>query len=379
MTAIGEKLKTTRESRGLTLDQVAAETNIARRYLDALENEDFSIFPGDAYIVGFLRNYSEYLGLDPQGMLQAFRGIRIQEQPVPIEKLLPSRKMPLWPLIVMGLALVAGLSAFLFITYVPINARADNVAIVQREPTEYSMESQTFERRLFKGDTVFIKSAQGSYRIALTAIHDQVVMDTPAGSIPFMLGEEASVDLDKTAKVSMRVFVSDFQKNDPAKGAMVRFSISPVSAEPASIVQTATAADPTKPAAATTAVGGQSTNPAPADRPATQESVIFSGRRSPHPFIVNVTFRNYAMFRHEIDRGEREERYYHRGDQITTTANNTAKIWTSNAGANKVTIQASGGASADLELGQPGEVAVKQIRWVQLEDGTWNLNVYNVN
>jgi cytoskeleton protein RodZ len=85
------------------------------------------------------------------------------------------------------------------------------------------------------------------------------------------------------------------------------------------------------------------------------------------------------MFRHEVDRGEREERYYHRGDQITTTANNTAKIWTSNAAASKLTIQASGGASADIELGQAGEVAVKQIRWVQLDDGTWNLNVFNLN
>jgi hypothetical protein len=116
-----------------------------------------------------------------------------------------------------------------------------------------------------------------------------------------------------------------------------------------------------------------------ADRPTSQEAVIFSGKRSPHPFVVNVTFRNYAMFRHEIDRKDREERYYHKGEQISVTANNSAKLWTSNAAACKLTIQASGGQSADVELGSPGEVAVKQIRWTQADDSTWTLGLFDVN
>ena len=100
---------------------------------------------------------------------------------------------------------------------------------------------------------------------------------------------------------------------------------------------------------------GQAASP---ERPATQESIVFSSKRSPYPFVLNVTFRNYAMFRHEIDRHDREERYYHKGDQISVTANNSAKLWTSNAAACKLTIQASGGQTADVELGLPGEVAV---------------------
>ena len=38
-----------------------------------------------------------------------------------------------------------------------------------------------------------------------------------------------------------------------------------------------------------------------------------------------------------------------------------------------------GHVSVDVELGSPGEVAVKQVRWVQVDDGTWSLGVYNVN
>lgn len=367
MTAIGEQLRAAREARGLSLDQVADETNIAKRYLGAMEEENFSVFPGDPYIIGFLRNYAEYLGLDAAGLLQAFRGIRIQEQPIPIEKLLPSRKMPLWPFVAIGLAVVLGLGAYLFFSYAPTVPVVDS-ATTTAEPNQYTMAGPNFERRLYVGDTVLVEARSKTYRLLVSSIKERVGIETPAGTMNFMLGEEITIDLDKADQARLQVFVSDFQKNEAAKGAMIRFrnpdSLASTEAESPGAAPETTVAEPA------------STVP---DRPATQESVVFSGRRSPHPFILNVTFRNYAMFRHEVDRGEREERYYHRGDQITTTANNTAKIWSSNAAASKLTIQASGGASVDIELGQAGEVAVKQIRWVQLDDGTWNLNVYNLN
>ena len=53
MNAIGEQFKAAREARGLSLDQVADETNIAKRFISAMEAEDFSVFPGDPYIIGF--------------------------------------------------------------------------------------------------------------------------------------------------------------------------------------------------------------------------------------------------------------------------------------------------------------------------------------
>jgi len=59
--SLGDKLKSTRERKGYSYDFVGKETNIARRYLEAMENEDFSQFPGESYLLGFLRNYGEYL------------------------------------------------------------------------------------------------------------------------------------------------------------------------------------------------------------------------------------------------------------------------------------------------------------------------------
>ena len=91
MSPIGETLRAAREEKGLNLDRVAEETNIAKRYLAALEAEDFTVFPGDSYAIGFLRNYAEYLGLTADDLVATFKNMRIQEQPVPIQELIPKR------------------------------------------------------------------------------------------------------------------------------------------------------------------------------------------------------------------------------------------------------------------------------------------------
>ncbi len=377
--AIGEQLRTAREARGLTIDYVADETNIAKRYIAAMEDEDFSVFPGEPYIIGFLRNYAEYLGLESASIVQAFRGIRIQEQPVPIQELLRPKRRPIWPFVAVGALAALGVAGFLILRLAPDESADDEPALTRAEPVEHQFDATVLETRLYPGDTLLVPYSGDVYRLVLTGIDDRVAIETPVGVSRFMLGEEGAIDLDKDNQAELYAFIVDFQKNDESRGAMIRFKAAAALAGELPSAADQGAAEAADSGAASAAAPVVAAAPAGAERPSTQESIIFSGKRSPHPFVVNVTFRNYAMFRHEIDRKDREERYYHKGDQISVTANNSAKLWASNAAACKLTIQASGGQSADVELGAPGEVAVKQIRWSQAEDGTWSLGVYNVN
>ncbi|GAB1456782.1 MAG: helix-turn-helix domain-containing protein [Spirochaetia bacterium] len=380
--AIGEQLKTAREARGLSIEYVADETNIARRYISAMENEDFSVFPGEPYIIGFLRNYAEYLGLESAAIIQAFRGIRIQEQPAPIQELLQPKKAPLWPFIVAGSVLVLGVASFLILR--GLNAK-NNSAIPEManvDPVKHTLTSSTFEKRLYEGDSLLVPYSGDTYKLSLVTIDDRVAIETPFGVSRFMLGEEGSIDLDKDNQPELIAFIVDFQKNEASKGAVVRFKAAGALASAMQASTSDSTQDPARPSPIAGSGAVEQASPIPiasGDRPTTQESLVFSGKRSPHPFVINVTFRSYAMFRHEIDRKDREERYYNKGDQISVTANNSAKLWTSNAAACKLTIQASGGQSSDVELGVPGEVAVKQIRWTQGDDGSWSLGVYDVN
>ena len=91
MESIGDKLRSQREQKGYSIEQIARDTNIAKRYLEALEVEDFTVFPGDPYLIGFLRNYSDYLGIDPEEMVSLYKNFQIQSQPVPMDELLVSK------------------------------------------------------------------------------------------------------------------------------------------------------------------------------------------------------------------------------------------------------------------------------------------------
>lgn len=66
MADLGNWLVRAREARGLTLEDAERDTRISRRYLQALEEEKFDVIPAPVYARGFLRSYSQYLGLDPQ-------------------------------------------------------------------------------------------------------------------------------------------------------------------------------------------------------------------------------------------------------------------------------------------------------------------------
>jgi cytoskeletal protein RodZ len=69
MSTVGEQLLQARESRQLTIGQVAEITKIRSDHLRALEEGNYSIFAAPVYIRGFVRTYSTLLKLDvPQVM-----------------------------------------------------------------------------------------------------------------------------------------------------------------------------------------------------------------------------------------------------------------------------------------------------------------------
>lgn len=69
---LGRKLKEARESRGLSLKEVEEATKIRKKYLQALEEEDFKIIPGRTYARGFVKNYSNFLHLETNELLEEF-------------------------------------------------------------------------------------------------------------------------------------------------------------------------------------------------------------------------------------------------------------------------------------------------------------------
>jgi hypothetical protein len=120
---IGNSLREARERQGLGYPEVELATKIRAKYIRALEEEDFTSLPGDAYIRGFLRTYADYLGLDGEIYVDEYasrfitswrdelparperRRIRTHERPLPRRTVL------------LALAAVAGVAALVFVAF----------------------------------------------------------------------------------------------------------------------------------------------------------------------------------------------------------------------------------------------------------------------
>jgi cytoskeleton protein RodZ len=72
MPALGERFRTAREARGLTLSDVAEHIRIRSVYLAAIEDENWSAIGAPVYVRGFLRTYARFLGLDSEEIVGEF-------------------------------------------------------------------------------------------------------------------------------------------------------------------------------------------------------------------------------------------------------------------------------------------------------------------
>lgn len=70
---VGKILAQARSQRGLTLEDCERDTRISKRYLDALEREDWDVFPAPVYSRAFLRTYAQYLGQDATELMRVFK------------------------------------------------------------------------------------------------------------------------------------------------------------------------------------------------------------------------------------------------------------------------------------------------------------------
>ena len=68
----GALIRRMRERKGLSLDDVASSTRIARRYLEAIEADEFSRLPAATFVRGYLRSLARLLEVDPERLSSGY-------------------------------------------------------------------------------------------------------------------------------------------------------------------------------------------------------------------------------------------------------------------------------------------------------------------
>jgi len=87
MKDIGNFLRERREARGISLIEVEKDLKIRKKYLQALEEGNVDAIPGKTYLIGYLRNYSKYLGIDEENINQIIQTYNnLEKRKVSLEK-----------------------------------------------------------------------------------------------------------------------------------------------------------------------------------------------------------------------------------------------------------------------------------------------------
>ena len=118
MARLGDALRLQREQMGVTMEQAAEDTRIRVKFLQAIESGDYQSLPGTVYTKGFLRNYAQYLDLDPEEMVALYTGERGGADPArsfaPMKPLV-KRSFIFTPTVLVPVVVLAGI--LLFIVY----------------------------------------------------------------------------------------------------------------------------------------------------------------------------------------------------------------------------------------------------------------------
>ena len=362
MESYGELLRKARLEQNLDIEKVAREILIEQRYLQGLEDEDSSVFSGEAYMMGFLRNYSNYLGLDTELILKLYNNKKIQESPVPEGLIAKHRPRWLVPTVIASLVFILGVIATVLILLLTKKNTEDNSAVVissNAKSKQYELDNTKFTQRLYKGDQILVPSDDGSIVLTVRDTLSSFGLETPAGVFYTDLSEESEIDVDGDSVADIIVYVSDISYTDVDRGVEVSIlmrhdkssSFDEVNVEEIPFITEINSKHPQK--------------------------IILEDNRA-YPFTINASFRGTCLFRTKVDNAASNEIFFNRGEVFTANPHNGIRLWISNSNTVKFTIIADS-KTFDLDIGPAGQVLVEDIKWIKDTDGKYKLVIIELD
>lgn len=372
MDLFGDKLREIRMEKKLSIDQVARETKISKKYLDAIEENDFSIFPSETYLIGFLRSYTEYLGLDSSKYITQYKNYKIQEQPIPINELLDIKKKIhpalLVLLIIVGVGIVAAASIFGYRYFMnkPVAAAVQEVLPKKEESTDTENKNYYFKDEIntewfSRNDKIVFPLGNQEYTIRVLDIGNTVkLMIDDKTEAELNRKGQITIDFNDDKNADMRIVLNTIEEKEGRKQVYlglykITTAVTGIITNTAEKISPGTDSDSTQ-------TNRTDTSAIPITGGADATTIYES--RIAEPFVINITFNSECLFRYFADNRERKEQFFTKDQKINDiNVSRNIRLWLSNAGSAKVRI-----AGKDVILGRAGQVVTKFIQWRRDEE-----------
>ena len=368
MESFGNILAETREKKQLSYENVEAETKIMKRYLEALESEQLDVFSGETYILGFLRNYSDYLGCDTNHLISLYHAKILQETPIP-EGLLKIRKSTVFivSMVVLGLVGVAGLVFLGIWGFGKIKeqrlANSPVISLAQEIGKTYTVTTEPLKQRVYEGDIISVDAGDKELSVSVEKTLETLSLRTPIGVQIVELGENLDIDIDGDGYADVSLYLSDISHTDSSLGAEIRMLKKDIPVSEVAVDET----------------GILSVS----EINASSDQIVLVKTNRALPFTITGNFRGACLLRYQ-DRSnpsafkDSVEDFYANGDKLVYTASSSLRLWISNALTVKLQVQVDT-QTTDIAFGKAGQVVVEDIRWIKESDGTYKLVVMQVD
>jgi cytoskeleton protein RodZ len=410
MESYGEKLKRARTEKKYSLEQAAQETHISKRFIEAMEEENTSVFPAETYLLGFLRNYSEYLSINADEIITLYKNIKIQEQPIPMDELLHGKSNPVPVLLILiiiaGAALLGfgGFFAFQYFTNQQSTetARADTpdtesteeqtstTAIQDRKGEEFDFTGGVMSQPFSINDSININFENRIYRITVSDIADKATITLPDKTIKLNLLDPYNLDVNNDTESDIELVLTDIDSINNEKRVIMRITeigTLAINIDEQLALQNQDEEDQetTEDIEETTEDTEQNESSENQETETTHDNVITTDTNRQivlnssriKSFTLNVNFTGNCFVRYIVDGKNRSEHFYQKNDPslVIDTARSSIRLSLSNAGAVDADIDGT-----QLSLGGQGQVATTQIEWIKNPNsGDYELVVFSVD
>ncbi|OHD54527.1 MAG: hypothetical protein A2Y33_05015 [Spirochaetes bacterium GWF1_51_8] len=204
--SLGEYLQEARKQKGISVDEIVRETNISKKYLESLEMNDLSVFPGETYILGFLATYADTLELDRNTVISIYKRQMRIEQDAPIEQLVgitPKKKSSAPQIDFKSLGIIGGilgglLLLILIISNIKIPESSAGTVIHSDKKYHYQLTEleKITKQEYYIGDTITISNGNSLITLELKEMGASKSLQIAVNKMNYNIKERDVLNID---------------------------------------------------------------------------------------------------------------------------------------------------------------------------------------